>query len=165
MDALRKEQKDNEKVEGLDEAEEITPQKPKGRRLGKFILWLILLTVVVLGFLSWWSGMGLFSSDYQAVFLVNGQVYFGKVASRLNASFMTLKDVYYLQINQQLQPVEEGQPQQPEQPQFLLVKLGTQEIHGPKDEMYINRDQISFVEDLRSDSQVIQAIKQFRASQ
>ena len=37
------------------------------------------------------------TSGYQAVFLANGQVYFGKL-SGMTASYSTLKDIYYLQV-------------------------------------------------------------------
>jgi hypothetical protein len=42
-----------------------------------------------------------------------------------------------------------------------LVKLGA-ELHGPTDEMRINRDHILFIEDLKDDSQVVQGIKRFK---
>ena len=38
--------------------------------------------------------------SYQAVFLANGQVYFGKLSEPNNQS-VTLKDIYYLQVVQQ----------------------------------------------------------------
>jgi hypothetical protein len=42
-----------------------------------------------------------------------------------------------------------------------LVKLGT-ELHCPKDQMVIYRDQISFWENLNSDGKVATAIKQYK---
>ena len=75
--------------------------------------------------------------------------------------FVTLKDVFYIQVNQPLQPVGKSQPET----QLVLTKLGLQEIHGPKDEMVINREQILYIEELREDSQVVQGIKQFKETQ
>lgn len=99
------------------------------------------------------------TSKYQAVFLVNQQLpYFGKIAE-LNKDYMVLKDIYYLQINQSVQPGQENQPQD-----ITLVKLGC-ELHGPQDQMVINSDQIFFWENLKdneADSKVSTAIKQFQ---
>lgn len=106
------------------------------------------------------------SSGYQAVFLTNGQVYFGKL-SNSDGQFPMLKDIYYLQVTQ---PPLQGSQQQGQQqtqaqaqPQISLVKLG-QELHGPVDEMSINRDQILFWEDMKDDSQVVKAIMDYKAN-
>lgn len=102
--------------------------------------------------------------DWQAVFLTNGQVYFGKVG-RINRNFIDLKDIYYLQVITKKDTI--AQPNdvqtQPEQ-QLTLIKLGN-EIHGPKDEMIINRDQVVMMEDLKDDSRVVVAIKDYINSQ
>lgn len=102
------------------------------------------------------------SSGYQAVFLSNGQVYFGKL-SGMTASYSTLKDIYYLQVT--TPPAAEGsqlnQQQAAAQQQLSLVKLG-QELHGPVDEMKINRDQILFYEDIKEDGRVMQAIREYQ---
>lgn len=92
--------------------------------------------------------------SYEAVFLSNGQVYFGKV-SNLGSSVVKLSDIFYLIQKQPLQG-QEAQAQQ--QPEFTLIKLGG-ELHGPKDEMTINRDQILFIEELKKDSKVVTAIE------
>ena len=104
------------------------------------------------------------TSDYQAVFLSNGQVYFGMVKN-LNNDTVEISDIYYLRVQQQIQPVQEGetadeQDQQPTQ-QIQLVKLGD-ELHGPKDKMYVNRRHILFVEDLKDDGQVVAAIQEHK---
>ena len=111
-------------------------------------------------------------AQYQAVFLTNGQVYFGHVQDR-NAQYLKLTDVYYLQSVAPLQapqPLsEEGKKKdgkdaapspQPTQPELTLVKLG-QELHGPQDRMDINRDQVLFIEDLRDEGKVADAIKRY----
>ena len=89
---------------------------------------------------------------YQAVFLTNGQVYFGKI-SGIDKNFIVLKNIYYLQAVQPLQG--ESAQSQP----FSLVKLG-KELHGPTDVMYINMSQVLFYEDLREDSSVVKTIKE-----
>lgn len=99
-------------------------------------------------------------SEYQAVFLANQQVYFGKL-SNTNSEYVTMTDVYYLQVTQPPLQGSGQQNQQQSQPQVLLVKLGN-ELHGPKDEMHINRDQIYFYEDLKEDGRVVKAIREYQ---
>ena len=102
------------------------------------------------------------SSGYQAVFLANGQVYFGKL-SGMTASYATLQDIYYLQVT--TPPATDGsqlnQQQAEQQQQLSLVKLG-EELHGPVDEMKLNRDQILFYEDIKEDGRVMQAIREYQ---
>ena len=96
---------------------------------------------------------------YQAVFLDNGQVYFGKLSDTSN-DYVRLTNIYYLQVNQTVQPeqVEEGQTPTPNsQSQISLAKLGN-ELHGPEDEMFIRSDKIVFWENLKPGGQVTTAI-------
>lgn len=96
------------------------------------------------------------TSGYQAVFLSSGQVYFGKLEQ--GQGWLVLKDVYYLQVEQNIQQgLQQGQLPS----NFQLVKLGS-EIHGPEDVMYIDSKNILFWENLKSDSQVMQAIERYR---
>ena len=135
------------------------------RTKGKKMLWLIVLIVLVVLVALWKTdklvavGFGK-GSVYQAVFLSNNQVYFGKL-SNTNSQYPVLRDIYYLQITQPLQPKEEDAPPPPN---INLVKLGA-EIHGPLDEMRINRDHILFIEDLKPDSQVTTAINDHKKNQ
>lgn len=93
----------------------------------------------------------------QAVFLNGGQVYFGRVRG-LNPQFMRLYDIYYLRVNQQVQP---GQTQNQAANDVSLVKLGC-ELHGPTDEMIINREQVIFWENLKTDGQVAKAVEEYK---
>lgn len=106
------------------------------------------------------------TGEYQAVFLTNGQVYFGKLTEN-GDRYMKLTDIYYLQVNQpQIQGSQQTQQQAQQaqtQPQLQLVKLGN-ELHGPVDEMHINRDQVLFYEDMKADGKVAQAIKEYKAN-
>lgn len=98
-------------------------------------------------------------SDYvdtkkqQAVFLTNGQVYFGKIKS-ISKQYLDLRGIYYLNVNQQVQPNQKDQQQAAN---VTLVKLGC-ELHGPIDQMLVNRDQVTFWENLKDDGQVTTAI-------
>ncbi len=96
------------------------------------------------------------NDKFQAVFLNGGQVYFGKIRS-LNNKYTTLDNIYYLRVNQQVQP---DQDENSAQADVSLEKLGC-ELHGPTDTMVINRDQVVFWENLKDDGQVVEAIKKF----
>lgn len=92
---------------------------------------------------------------YQAIFLNGGQVYFGKI-SDFNDQYIRLADIYYLRVQQQVQPGS----QEPKQ-DISLAKLGS-ELHGPEDSMVINRDQVIFWENLKDDGQVVKAIIEYK---
>jgi hypothetical protein len=94
----------------------------------------------------------------QAVFLTNGQVYFGEVTA-ITDQYVSLSNIYYL--NSQQQP-DTSTKTQTQQTSFSLVKLGC-ELHGPADQMVINREQVSFWENLKSDGKVAKAIDQFKS--
>lgn len=95
---------------------------------------------------------------YQAVFLSNNQVYFGKLEQTTPGHF-TLKDVYYLQVQQAVQPQKDDSAPQQLPQQASLSKLGS-EVHGPEDTMFINNEHVLFWENLKDDSKVVQAIKE-----
>ncbi len=100
------------------------------------------------------------TSKYQAVFLnsADGQVYFGKLKV-LNDKYYELSDIYYVRV-EQVQPDKNNAQAQPQQ-NISLAKLGN-EIHGPQDFMYINRDSIMFFENLKDDGQVVKAITEYK---
>ena len=133
-----------------------------------FLRWLgILVVVLIIIFLGLFvvskttnlNILGLKKSGgegyWQAVFLSNGQVYFGN-ASNQKSEFITLENIYYLQVTRKLQPAE----QEDQQNELSLVKLGN-ELHGPEDEMRINRSHILFIEDLKPDGKVARAIERY----
>ncbi len=129
----------------------------------KNMVWLWVLVIVLVALVAYYmmgngfGGKG--KTEFQAVFLSNGQVYFGKVSNE-NGNVVTVKDIYYLRVQQAVQPKAEDDKTQP---QVSLVKLGN-EIHGPTDEMRINHDHVLFVEDLKADGKVVTAIKNFKAN-
>lgn len=117
---------------------------------------LLIIAAAALFWFSFWywrlapNGSLRLASDYQAVFLTEGAVYFGKL-SHENSRYAILRDVYYLQVANQATSTQG----------LNLVKLGA-EVYGPMDEMRINRNHIVLIEDLRTDSQVVQGIKRFK---
>lgn len=100
------------------------------------------------------------ANKYQAVFLADGQIYFGKLTN-VDNRYAELTDIYYLQVEQQQAeaPIEGQEPVAP-QSRVSLAKLGD-ELHGPEDRMLINTDQILFWENLKDDGRVVEAITEF----
>jgi hypothetical protein len=139
--------------------------KPGGALNITYVFLLFSVTVVLVGALM---ALVLFKNTsqeerfvdqgkYQAIFLNNGQVYFGKIGD-LNKDFLTMSDIYYLRVNQQVQPDQKAAAAQND---VSLVKLGC-ELHGPQDSMVINREQITFWENLKDDGQVAKAVAEYK---
>ncbi|PJA92680.1 MAG: hypothetical protein CO133_01875 [Candidatus Komeilibacteria bacterium CG_4_9_14_3_um_filter_37_5] len=176
---------DIKKIEKRDVVEDELMDQPKKQKasskslMNKIII-VVIVVIVILGglyFVNKYTALNIFgdksdkvvATDWEAVFLSNGQVYFGKVVSE-GSKEVVLKDIYYLQVVQRpLQTTETGntqvaQDQQQTQQELSLVKLGN-ELHGPVDEMTINAAHILFTEKLKSDSKVIDAISRYVAEQ
>lgn len=136
----------------------------KGNKILLYALYVIVIAALVyVGYIT--KGFGIWknkttgtsqNSEWQAVFLTNGQVYFGKL-SGVNSDFVTLKDIYYLQVQKAVQPSDQNSA---DQSKVSLIKLGN-ELHGPMDEMKISRTQILFYENLKADGKVVQAIDKY----
>jgi len=99
------------------------------------------------------------SLRWNAVFLSDGQVYFGHLKNE-NKEFVRLTDVYYLKSGSNLQQDVAGSKETSSQ-NLNLVKLGG-EVHGPENSMFIARDKILFIENLKDTSTIIQAISKVR---
>lgn len=89
-----------------------------------------------------------FATEYQAVFLDNGQAFFGKMENA-DTPYPSLKDVFYIQrlVNKDTNEVKN-----------TLVKRGS-EWHGP-DMMYINAKHIVLIEPVSPGSKVAELIKE-----
>lgn len=146
-------------------------EKEDKKPLKRFLWPIIIVVILLLAVMGWftWSNAGsaatgIDGSKYQAVFFVNGQVYFGKLQA-FNSSYMKLTDIYYLQS--QSSDGTSNNPQATAKDQtssnVQLIKLGD-EIHGPEDEMIISKDQVLFYENLKADGKVAQSIKKFKSN-
>lgn len=137
-----------------------TPNQPKSPRKKKNIItWLAGIVIVIIIIIAIIVITQLFvkkenKPEWQAVFLSDGQVYFGKVVGE-SARDVVLQDIYYLQEPGVLQQSSDISQQTGE---FALIKLGN-EIHGPYDEMRINRQHVLYIEDLKENSKVVKAIE------
>ena len=89
-----------------------------------------------------------FSTPYQAVLLTNGSVYFGHLQG-YGSHQPVLSEVYYV--------VTQTNPET-KQSSNVLIKRG-KELHEP-DRMYLNPQQILFVEPVGPNSKVAQLIAQ-----
>ena len=113
------------------------------------------------GWLFYQTKLSRLEKEWQAVFLTNGQVYFGHVKKQ-NNNEIVVEDIYYLQV---VRPLQQGDSAPAEgQGELTLVKLGN-ELHKPTDKMYINRQHVLFMEDLKDDSNVVQAIINYKNGQ
>jgi hypothetical protein len=111
--------------------------------------WLSFAFLAVLCLLSGCGGNDLqFSTEYQAVFLDNGQVFFGKLADT-GSPYLTLRDVYYVQTLVEREKKKTAN---------LLIKRGS-EWHNP-DFMRINSRHVVVIEPVGSESRVAQLIRE-----
>lgn len=81
-------------------------------------------------------------TEYQAVALMNGQVFFGRLAPA-GDGYVVLRDVFYVQTRQNPETKAVAN---------VLVKRGG-EPHAP-DRMFVNRQQVLLIEPVRPASQI-----------
>jgi hypothetical protein len=129
------------------------------RQIARVIVVVVFATVLVLAWKSWNEGYWPFCCDqdqWTAVWLANGSGYYGHYYDA-PGEYARLYEPYYLITTQ-----AQSQPNTPPQTQFTVVQRGI-ELHGPRSPMRISKEQILFTEDLRSDSTVVQTIRQIRS--
>jgi hypothetical protein len=115
------------------------------------VIWILvgLLVLAALGIHIYQAIRGAairFNTPYQAVLLTNGSVYFGHLQD-YGTSHAVLTDIYYV--------VSQTNPET-KQTTNSLIKRG-KELHEP-DRMYLNPNQIVFVESVGTNSKVAQLI-------
>lgn len=119
--------------------------------------WIVVAIVLIAGG-AWWyftqNATQIDSSKYQAVFLQNNQVYFGKLYG-YNTNHPYLKNVWYIQSPDSTSSSADSTKNT--QSSMQLMQL-TKSVHGPEDEMLLNKSNILFVENLASNSQVTKLI-------
>ncbi len=127
---------------------------------------IVVVALLIIGALIAWfmrpngGASGIESGKYQAVFLSNNQVYFGKLQA-VNDQYFKLTKVFYIQGSSDTDNSTSKDPQQTTSNDLKLIKL-CKEVHGPEDSMIINRDQVQFYENLKSDSEVVKLINQYK---
>lgn len=130
-------------------------------RLGKWLLIIIILSVVFFYSFMFFYSL-LMPQPYYAVFLTNGQVYFGHM-DHIDNNLITLHDVYYFRTDTNLSTTD-LQKRKNVDLHVSLVKLGN-EIHEPQDVLYINRTQVLFWEELQGNGKLAQTLQKYNSSQ
>jgi len=136
--------------------------------------WLIALiiavAVLILGGLGCWMWMaksgnvdsGINSSEYQAVFTTNGQVYLGKLSS-YNSTYLRLTNAFIVvspTTSQDSTDMKKSDASDAlNQTDTQLVKI-TSGILEPQDEMFVARSQVLFYENLKPDGKAAKLIQQ-----
>lgn len=91
------------------------------------------------------------TTQYQAVYLINGQMYFGKLQNT-EGTYLYMRSPYMPQSTTS----SEGQTTDANTSTLVRVK---DQLWGPEDSIAIRSDQVAFWQNLRDDSKVSQAIK------
>jgi len=112
----------------------------------------LLLLMAPLGLVGCGSTNLDFPTEYQAVYLDNGQIFFGKL-SEAGSSFPILRDVFFIQTQTDREKKES---------KHLLIKRGAMEGHQP-DFMRLNAQHIVVIEPVAPDSRVAQLIREAKA--
>jgi cytoskeletal protein RodZ len=167
---------------GSDHAKGYVPMHRHKKR--ELTMWariaLLVIVVVVVIVVVWWlvamhrnttsnsEANAVNTSEYQAVFLTNGQVYFGKLKV-VNPVYLKLTDIYYLQVQSSTSGTTSASQlsdtsSSSKGSSVQLVKLGN-ELQGPEDMMAINREQVLFWENLKPSGKVTQAIDSYLKTQ
>lgn len=133
-----------------------------------FMILLVSVTIVAVGAL-WLLHVGgtreehyVDTSMYQSVSLSNGQMFIGKIKD-LNSKYLVLDNVFYLNTansNSANGSSSATNTSNSTDNSFQLIKAGC-EVHGPTDQWVINRDQVAYWENLKTDGQVAKGIVQW----
>ncbi len=115
----------------------------------------VLVFVAAFLYVQWWDftlpSFG--DAKYQAVFLANGQTYFGRYHDRFGP-YAKIESVYYIQ--------QTPNPDPDKPPESRIVRRGS-ELHGPRDRILIPKSAILFIEDLKESSSLARFIEQDQA--
>lgn len=109
---------------------------------------IVLVLLVILGLVFWKPAFlsSFTSSNYYAVYLVSGDLYFGKM-SWLKPN--TLSDV---------RMIRSEQADQNSEPVLSLVEFNSSVVWGPTGDLKLNDENILWVSKLKNESQVVQLI-------
>lgn len=111
----------------------------------------VVVFIAAVLFTQWWDFTvpALGRAQYQAVFLANGQTYFGRYYDRIG-TYAKIEDVYYLQQVAGTDTTDASS---------RIVRRG-RELHEPSSRMLIPKSAILFVEDLTDASPIAQFMRQ-----
>jgi hypothetical protein len=139
---------------------EVNRKSPMKNNVTKWIrplIGLLIVALVAYGVFSLFGG-GVkkpASDRYQAVFLNNGQVFFGKLKN-VRGDYLQLDSAYYSK-SQDLPADATAEQKAATSNNVSLVKVGD-EVYGPENSLSIKAEQVLFWQDLKKDSKVTKAI-------
>ncbi len=141
------------------------PDKKKRRFILPLVVAVVVIILGVAGYVALTdpktTDTGINTSEFQAVFFTNGQVYFGKLQA-FGTGTLKLTDIFYLQA-QSATSSTNPQSTSVDSSNVQLIKLGN-EVHGPEDAMIIEKSQVLFYENLKPDGKVSQSIAAYQKS-
>jgi hypothetical protein len=129
----------------------LNPVKERSQKLRTAVPICWLMLAVLLGAMGCGSSDLDFPTEYQAVYLDNGQVFFGKI-SETGSAFPILREAFFVQTQVD---------QEKKETKNLLIRRGA-EGHGP-DFMRLNVQHIVVIEPVAPDSRVAQLIRAAKA--
>ncbi|PWB38512.1 MAG: hypothetical protein C3F02_04115 [Parcubacteria group bacterium] len=149
-------------ADNLWEFEQFVSQSPQpiSRRNSGPVVLLMLIIILILGALVIYTfkfkSSSVNSTQFKAVYLDNGQIYYAKVAKEDNLNIY-LDDVYYVETREQTvtSTVSGQEVQQVSVP--VLIKR-TDAPYKPEGYLQINRQKVVAIEGLNSDSLILKEI-------
>lgn len=144
-----------------------------GLTWSKLIVKLVVVAVLVVGGVYLYTMLnapslpdGLQTDAKKAVFLTDGQVYFGDVEVA-NNDFLLIKNPYYLQTAVKLQGTGDDKEKQEAKQSLQVVALGGEglQYHAPERAMYIPWDKIKYIENMTGESEILKVMQQDPATQ
>jgi hypothetical protein len=114
-------------------------------KLNKVLLVAVVLLAIILGIILWAPSM--FQPSYYAVYLTNGDLYFGKMVWYCP---QTLTNVRVIQ----------QQKDEKEKPVLSLVEFSKSVVWGPAGDLRLNAKNILWKSKLTDESQVVKLIKE-----
>lgn len=146
----------------------VTPRGGKQKRSFKRIIIPIAIILVLAlagvgGWLLWSRSQNMDSAinkdEYQAVFLTNGQVYLGKLAS-YNSTYFQLTDAFIVATPTTAKPATTAADASANSNDTQLVKI-TSGVLAPHDAMFVVRSQVLYYENLQPNGKAAKLIKQY----
>lgn len=158
-------------VEKSGEAEEdfkkISRPEAAEPRAGLIRTIVFILAILVVGATVYWlffkekpPSPETFKRDWYAVKLVDGEIFYGQITD-VKADPVVIANVYYnYDLAKQTDAAKDSAKAIEETGNIRLVKRG-KEIHGPDGSMNVVRAQVLYMEALKPDSKVLQAILEY----
>lgn len=136
-------------------------RKPTNKRIAVWTSSLLALILIVFAVRAVYHHIvyaGIDMSRYQAVYLTNDNVYFGKTHIQVNGDIF-LTDVFRVQTASKTGSSDNSSSTNADSTsgEIRLIKPG-KELHAPDDTMLIRRGSVLFIENLKTDGNVTQAI-------